>query len=70
MESKIAAVMAYSSQFYQPNSTALETPISSKNFIDSVRYRARDLGRLIGTAPAEGFTAERCIAVNSLEQLK
>ena len=70
MESKIAAVMAYSSQFYQPNSTALETPISSKNFIDSVRYRARDLGRLIGTAHAEGFTVERCIAVNSLEQLK
>ena len=48
MEVKIRAVMAYRSQFYDPTSKEPETPISSKNFTDSVQYRARDLGRLIG----------------------
>ncbi len=66
---KIDSVMAYSSQFYDPNSKEPQTPISSKNFTDSIEYRARDLGRLIGTEFAEGFTVERYIAVDSLEDL-
>ena len=61
--------MAYSSQFFDPKSKAPQTPISSKNFLDSVRYRAQDLGRLIGTEAAEGFTAERPVAVSSLASL-
>ena len=67
---KIQAVMAYKTQFYNPNDDAPETPISSKNFIDSIEYRARDLGRLIGTEYGEGFTVERHIAVDSLFDLK
>ena len=63
------AVMAYSSQFYDPNSNEAETPITSKNFIDSIHYRARDLGRLIGVDHAEGFTVERFVAVDSLDNL-
>ncbi len=66
---KVNAVKAYSSQFYDPNSTELETPITSKNFIDSIVYRANDLGRLIGVDAAEGFTVERYVAVNSLSDL-
>lgn len=69
MSKKIDAVMAYSSQFYDPNSKEPETPISSKNFTDSIEYRARDLGRLIGVEYAEGFTAERFVAVASLDKL-
>jgi len=63
------AIMAYGSQFFDPNSKEPETPISSKNFIDSVDYRARDLGRLIGVEHAEGFTVERMVAVDSLSDL-
>ncbi len=63
---KIKAIEAYKSQFYDPDSKEPETPISSKNFTDSVEYRARDLGRLVGVAHAEGFTVERHIAVKSL----
>ena len=55
IDQKMAAVLAYSSQFYDPNSQAAETPISSKNFIESIRYRAADLGRLVGVDYAEGF---------------
>ena len=69
MKTKLASVMAYSSQFFDPNSKEPETPISSKNFTDSIEYRARDLGRLIGVEYAEGFTSERYVAVNSLENL-
>lgn len=69
MDKKIASVMAYSSQFYDPKSDEPQTPISSKNFTDSIEYRARDLGRLIGVEYAEGFTTERYVAVDSLEKL-
>ena len=69
MDVKIEAVLAYTSQFYDPNSKESETPISSKNFTDSVYYRAKDLGRLIGVEYAEGFTVERLIAIASLDKL-
>lgn len=70
VEQKTAAILAYSSQFYDPNSKEPESPISSKNFLESLNYRSRDLGRLTGLEHAEGFTVERCLAVNSLSDLK
>ena len=69
IEVKIKAVLAYGSQFYNPRSKEPETPISSENFTDSVQYRAKDLGRLIGVEFAEGFTAERYVAVENLDKL-
>lgn len=69
IEKKVASVMAYSSQFFDPKSKEPETPITSKNFTDSVEYRARDLGRLIGVDYAEGFTSERYVAVENLSKL-
>ncbi len=69
IETKTDAILAYTSQFYDPKSNEPETPITSKNFIDSVNYRARDLGRLIGVDYAEGFTVERFVGVDSLSDL-
>ncbi|WP_152286678.1 bacillithiol biosynthesis deacetylase BshB1 [Flavicella marina] len=69
MDVKAAAVKAYASQFYDPNSNEPESPITSKNFIDSVLYRANDLGRLIGVVSAEGFVSERYVAVDKLDDL-
>jgi bacillithiol biosynthesis deacetylase BshB1 len=69
LDKKVASVLAYSSQFYDPLSNEPITPISSKNFLDSIKYRAEDLGRLVGVDFAEGFTVERCLAVNSLSDL-
>ncbi|MDO6518045.1 bacillithiol biosynthesis deacetylase BshB1 [Zobellia uliginosa] len=69
IEKKTEAILAYSSQFHDPKSKEPETPISSKNFIDSVNYRARDLGRLIGVDYAEGFTVERFVGVNNIDDL-
>lgn len=69
IDKKLQAVKAYSSQFYDPDSEAPSTAISSQNFLDSVQYRAADFGRIIGTSYAEGFTVERFPAVNSLFDL-
>ena len=69
IEKKLEAILAYDSQFYKPDSDQPETPISSENFLDSVTYRARDLGRLIGVAHAEGFTAEKPVTVRDLDAL-
>jgi bacillithiol biosynthesis deacetylase BshB1 len=70
MTQKMDAVQAYSSQFYNPNSKEPITPIASKNFLESIQYRAKDLGRLVGVEYAEGFTVERYVTVNSLSDLK
>ena len=69
IDKKTQSVFAYSSQFYDPKSNEPETPITSKNFIDSINYRARDLGRLIGVEHAEGFTSERYVAIENLDKL-
>jgi len=69
-DTKTEAILAYSSQFYDPNSKEPESPISSQNFLESLNYRSRDLGRLTGVEHAEGFTVERYLAVNSLADLK
>ena len=69
IDKKMAAINAYASQFYDPTSKEPETPISSKNFTESIRYRARDLGRLVGVEYAEGFTVERHIGVQHLDDI-
>jgi bacillithiol biosynthesis deacetylase BshB1 len=69
MDKKIAAVSAYASQFYDPGNNSPNTPISSRNFRESIEYRAKDLGRLVGVDFAEGFTAERHLAIQSLSDL-
>jgi bacillithiol biosynthesis deacetylase BshB1 len=69
MDRKMEAIMAYDSQFYNPNTDEPVTPIATKNFLESIKYRSQDLGRLIGTDFAEGFTVERYLAVSSLGDL-
>lgn len=69
IDTKVEACMAYKTQFFDPNSSEPQTPISSKNFTDSIRYRAYDLGRLIGTEAGEGFISRSYIGVNNLDSL-
>ena len=69
IDKKMEAVKAYKSQFFDENSKEPQTPISSRNFLESITYRARDLGRLINTEHAEGYTVERYPAVDSVFDL-
>ena len=41
---------------FQCRKVILKKTITSKNFLDSIEYRAMDLVRLVGVEYAEGFT--------------
>ncbi|OIQ22065.1 MAG: bacillithiol biosynthesis deacetylase BshB1 [Flavobacterium sp. MedPE-SWcel] len=69
IDKKVESLMAYKSQFFDPNSNEPATPIATETFRDSIVYRAQDLGRLINSEHAEGFTVERYLAVSSLGDL-
>ena len=69
LDKKIDSVKAYRSQFYSEDNKEPETPISSSNFLDSITYRAQDMGRLINTEHAEGYNVDRYVAVDSVFDL-
>jgi bacillithiol biosynthesis deacetylase BshB1 len=70
MDLKIEAVKAYKTQFYNANSSESETIISSKEFLESVSYRAKDLGRQSSCEYAEGFIAHQLPKISSLLDIK
>ena len=69
LDKKIEAVEAYSSQFFDLNSEESVTPISTKNFKESVSYRAKNFGRLIGTEAGEGFTSPQPLSISDFNAL-
>ena len=69
-EIKIKAVKSFKSQFYNEKEPVHNTPISTKNFLDSIEYRARDLGRLTNVDYAEGFISARLPLIDSISVLK
>jgi bacillithiol biosynthesis deacetylase BshB1 len=69
-EQKIEAIKAYKTQFWDPKSAEPATPISGSDFFDFIRGRMKEMGRPIGAAYAEGFTAERFVGVDDLFVLK
>ena len=70
MDLKLQAVKAYKTQFYNSDSKEPKTIISSQDFLESVKYRAKDLGRQCGCKYAEGFIAHQLTKVPSLLDLK
>ena len=68
-DKKRQSIEAYASQFYTPDSTEPETPISSPEFIESVFAKMAVFGRSIGVRYAEGFQTERIPGVDSLFNL-
>ncbi|MCZ2101962.1 MAG: bacillithiol biosynthesis deacetylase BshB1 [Chitinophagales bacterium] len=69
MDKKTEVILAYKSQFYDPNSKEPVTPISGPDFIEALRSKDRVYGRDIGVEYAEGFTVDRCPGVNDLFDL-
>lgn len=69
-ETKMKAIRAFRSQFYDPQSNEVETYISSPHFIKMLEARAIDLGHAIGGLYGEGFTVRRYPGVNSLFDLR
>lgn len=67
MDIKMESCLAYKTQFYDPDSKEPVTPIATKNFLDSLTYRAQNWGRLSGVGFAEGFTCNQMIAIKNFD---
>jgi N-acetylglucosamine malate deacetylase 1 len=68
-ETKIKAIQAFGSQFFDPNSSEPETYISKPGFLKMIEARGIEFGHAIGTSFGEGFTVRRFPGVRSLFDL-
>jgi len=66
METRRAAVRAFSSQFHDPASNAPETMLSQATFLETIEARARHFGFMIGVEFAEGFISRRPPRIDDL----
>lgn len=73
IDRKIELVLAFRSQFHNPEASEYEdqpqTPISGKSFIDYLRAKAAAYGRIAGYDFAEGFNVARTPGVRDLFDL-
>lgn len=69
VDKKMKAIMAFSSQFYNPKSKEPVTPISTPEFLEAIKAKNVIWGRAIGVRYAEGFTVNRYPGINSLFDL-
>ncbi|MCB9246834.1 MAG: bacillithiol biosynthesis deacetylase BshB1 [Flavobacteriales bacterium] len=69
MDGKMLAIQAFKSQFHDPDSNEPETLIASKNFLNYVEARSREMGGAIEKEFGEGFLAERTLEVRDLFDL-
>lgn len=69
-DTKMKAVKAFSSQFFDPNSKEPETYISKPGFLKMLEARAVEYGHAIGVDYGEGFTVRRLIGITNLFHLR
>ncbi|MEI6085949.1 MAG: bacillithiol biosynthesis deacetylase BshB1 [Bacteroidota bacterium] len=69
MDKKLESVLAYTTQFYNPDLNEPQTYISSPQFLDTVKSRAMMLGKRIGVEFAEGYISEKMIGISSFDSL-
>lgn len=69
IDKKQEIILAFESQFYNPDSNEPETPISSQNFLESVKGKNSSYGRSINVAYGEWFTVNRTMGVQDLYDL-
>lgn len=68
-ETKINSILAFQSQFYNPDSKEPESFISRPDFLDFIEARSREMGHKINVKYGEGFTVERVAGVKNLFDL-
>jgi bacillithiol biosynthesis deacetylase BshB1 len=69
MDKKIESVLAYTTQFYNPDLNEPQTYISSPQFLETIKSRAMMLGKRIGVEYAEGYISEKMIGISSFDSL-
>lgn len=65
-DQKMKAILAYTTQFYEAGMTGPQTPISGKDFLQSIEARMIQYGRDINVTFGEGFTVERPVGTNDV----
>lgn len=68
-DTKLKAIKAYKSQFYDPKSNEPETYISNPAFLKMIEARAIEHGHAIGAKYGEGFTVRRPVGIKNLFDL-
>jgi bacillithiol biosynthesis deacetylase BshB1 len=68
-ERKVEAILAFRSQFHDPNSKEPETILTRPEFIEFIRARAMECGWHVGVKYAEAFETAREIGVRNLFDL-
>ena len=68
-DQKMEAIKAFSSQFHSEGIAGPQTYISTPDFLDSVVYRHKWFGKMIGVKYAEGFISEKTIGFRSFGSL-
>ena len=63
MKEKMAAIQAYKSQFYDPDSKELETRLTDKNFLIELETRSRYFGSMIGVEAGEPFFVREALNI-------
>lgn len=69
MEQKLDAIKSFSSQFLAPKDHEPQTYISGSGFFDSVIYRAKMLGKMVGVEYAEGYTSAKMIGIRNFADM-
>jgi bacillithiol biosynthesis deacetylase BshB1 len=64
-EKKKEAILAFSSQFYNPDFDGEETYISNADFLHFQEARMRNMGHIIGARYGEGFQSETALSIHS-----
>ena len=67
MEHKLEAIKAYGTQFNSPNLNEPQTYISTPDFLDSIIYRSKMMGKMIGVKYAEGFISSKMIGFSNFD---
>jgi bacillithiol biosynthesis deacetylase BshB1 len=67
MEQKLQAIKAYGTQFNSPDLTEPQTYISTPDFLDSVVYRSKMMGKMIGVKYGEGFISSKMIGFSNFD---
>ena len=69
-DKKMESILAFNSQFFNPDSIEPSTYISSPDFLDALKGRMRLWGKIIGASYAEGFTVNKIIGVEDILSMK
>ena len=67
MDEKLASIKAYTTQFISPSLTEPQTYISTPDFLESIIYRAKMLGKMIGVKYGEGFISSKMIGLSNFD---